>query len=76
MRLGQDPEVRFCFAARCWEELVQETFVLQHVSAATVGVGLLLDCCRHLRVECCYGQVYRQRDAGFLAMLDEVRNPD
>lgn len=48
VRLGQDPDVRFCFATRCWEEVVQETFVLRHV--------------------------YRQRDTGFLAMLDEVRH--
>jgi ATP-dependent DNA helicase PIF1 len=48
VRLGQDPRVRFCFAAQCWEELVHETFVLWHV--------------------------YRQRDAGFLSMLDEVRH--
>ena len=48
VRLGQDPNVRFCFTARCWNEVVAETFVLS--------------------------RVYRQRDAQFLAMLDEVRH--
>eukprot|EP01046_Picozoa_sp_COSAG06_P006728 COSAG06_NODE_320_length_17586_cov_9.121347_12_plen_764_part_00 len=48
VKLGQDPTVQFCFAARCWHEVVTETFVLSHV--------------------------YRQRDAAFLRMLDEVRH--